>query len=179
MRKLENIELGRLTVEAFKLAEKRPFAIVLDQVRSALNVGSIFRTADAFCARRLVLCGITARPPHREIQKTALGATETVTWSHLASTIDAVAQLRAEGYCVVSVEQTDTSTPLFDFQPAPDQPYAFVFGHEMQGVDKAVVAASDLRLEIPQYGTKHSLNVAVAAGIVMWDFVSKTTLSRR
>ncbi|MGB3618452.1 MAG: RNA methyltransferase [Catalinimonas sp.] len=173
MRKLRNDELDRLTADEYRSAAKHPFAFVLDQVRSALNVGSIFRTADAFRAERVVLCGITAQPPHREIQKTALGATDAVPWEHHAATLDAVAHLRAAGYRIVSVEQAEGSTSLPDFRPEPGARYAFILGHEMRGVDAAVVAASDLCLEIPQWGTKHSLNVSVTAGVVAWSVVDR------
>ncbi len=172
-RKLANAELGRLSVADFKTTKKYPFALVLDQVRSALNVGSVFRTADAFLARKVVLCGLTAQPPHREIEKTALGATDTVAWVHFETTEAALAALRAEGYYLVALEQTTASVSLFDFRPPADRACAFIFGHEVRGVSEAALAQADVCLEIPQFGSKHSLNVAVSAGVVAWDFLSK------
>ncbi|SDL68915.1 SpoU rRNA Methylase family protein [Catalinimonas alkaloidigena] len=174
MRKLSNEELDRPSVADFKSKEKNPFVLVLDNVRSLLNVGSVFRTADAFLAERVILCGITGRPPHREINKTALGATESVVWEYVEDTLAAIEQLRAEGYQIASLEQADQSVMLSQFTPDPAARYAFVLGHEVGGVRADVVAASDLCLEIPQGGTKHSLNVSVAAGVVAWDYVSKT-----
>lgn len=167
-------ELDRLSVEEFQQAEKRPYVLVLDNVRSLSNVGSIFRTADAFRCERLYLCGITGTPPHRELAKTALGADLTVAWQHAPDAAELVAALRREGYTVCVVEQTDQSQSLADFRPEAGRRYAFVLGNEVSGVGDGVVALADLGLEIPQFGTKHSLNVAVAAGIVCWAFVSKS-----
>ena len=167
-------ELDRLSVEQFQQAEKLPYVLVLDNVRSLLNVGSIFRTADAFRVEKIFLCGITGTPPHRELAKTALGADETVPWQYAPDAAELVGQLRRAGYVVAVVEQTDRSQSLADFQPEAGRRYAFVLGNEVSGVGDEVVAQADVGLEIPQFGTKHSLNVAVAAGIVCWDLVSKT-----
>ncbi len=173
MRKLRNEELDRLSVEDFKTTKKNPFALVLDNVRSLNNVGSAFRTGDAFLVDRICLCGVTGTPPHREIHKTALGATDTVDWTYYETTMEAVYFLKAEGYDIVSVEQAEGSTMLNEFYPEPGKKYAFVFGNEVYGVEDEVVAVSDLCLEIPQWGTKHSLNISVTIGIVVWDFVTK------
>lgn len=174
MRKLTTDELDRLSVEQFQEAEKLPYALVLDNVRSLANVGSIFRTADAFRCERLYLCGITGTPPHRELAKTALGADQSVPWQYAPDAAELVGYLRREGYVVAVIEQTDGSLSLADFRPEAGRRYAFVLGNEVSGVSDEVVAQADVGLEIPQFGTKHSLNVAVAAGIVGWDFVSKT-----
>lgn len=173
MRKLKNEELGRLQPEVFHQAEKLNACIILDDIRSMNNVGSAFRTSDAFRVEKVYLCGITARPPHRDINKTALGATETVSWEYCEKVTELVARLRQEGYQIVSVEQADRSTSLLDFVPDPTSKYAFVFGNEVFGVAEEVVKSSDVVLEIPQYGTKHSLNISVSVGIVVWDFVAK------
>ncbi len=173
MRKLTNDELNRLTVDEYRQAAKMPVAIVLDNVRSANNVGSVFRTADCLGAERLCLCGITATPPNKDINKTALGATESVEWKHFASTLDAVAELRAEGYTILSVEQVEGSIALQDFVPAAGQKYALIFGHEVNGVAQEVVDASDGSIEIPQVGTKHSFNISVSAGIALWEVFRK------
>jgi 23S rRNA (guanosine2251-2'-O)-methyltransferase len=170
MRKLLNEELGRLSVRDFKEAPKIPVVVVLDNVRSLNNVGSIFRTSDAFRVASIYLCGITACPPHREIQKTALGATESVDWKYFDTTSKAIAALRDAGYRIVAVEQADKSVELQDFKVSPDDKYAFIFGNEVKGVEEPVVQAADTVVEIPQYGTKHSLNIAVSAGMVLWDF---------
>ena len=168
MRKLSMHELGRLTPEALQNLPKTPLVIVYDNVRSALNVGAAFRTADAFRLERIVLCGITAQPPHKEIFKTALGATETVAWQYAADTVAAIAALRAEGYEVWAVEQAEGSVWLNDFVADPQQKYAFVFGNEVSGVSDAAIAACNGCLEIPQLGAKHSLNISVCTGIVLW-----------
>ena len=173
MRKLSMEELNRLTVADFKNTQKFPLSLVLDNVRSLHNVGAAFRTADAFALEKIWLCGITGRPPQREITKTALGSTESVTWEYAPTTIEAVQQLKAAGYVVVAVEQTTGSVPLPSFQPAPGQAYALVLGNEVFGVDDDVLALCDAAVEIPQFGTKHSLNVSIAAGVVLWDFISK------
>ncbi len=173
MRKLSTDELNRLTLTEFQSAEKLPFVLVLDNVRSLLNVGSIFRSADAFRCERLYLCGITGTPPHRELAKTALGADQSVAWTYAPDAGVLVGQLQAEGYVVCALEQTVGSTSMAAFEPQPGQRYAFVLGNEVDGVSEAVVECADLCLEIPQFGTKHSLNVAVVAGIVAWAFVSK------
>jgi tRNA G18 (ribose-2'-O)-methylase SpoU len=173
MRKLSNEELNRKSVTEFHTSEKSPFIIVLDNIRSLNNVGSIFRTADAFIVEALYLCGITATPPHREIQKSALGATESVTWRHFDKTIDAVIHLRESGFIIVSVEQAEGSVSLDKFTPEKGKKYALVFGHEVRGVSEEVVSMSDVCIEIPQYGTKHSFNVAVSTGIVLWHLSHK------
>ena len=173
VRKLSNDELGRKSIGEFRKSEKQPIAVVLDNVRSMHNVGSIFRSADAFLIERIILTGITACPPHREIQKTALGATESVDWTYVEKSIDAVRELRSEGYRIIAIEQTDPVTELQAFMPDKREKYALVFGNEVFGVAEEIVAEADLCLEIPQMGTKHSLNVAVSAGVVMWEFVSK------
>ena len=173
MRKLKNEELNRLSADEFRIAEKLPIVLVLDDVRSAMNVGSAFRTSDAFCIEKIFLCGITAKPPHREIHKTALGAQETVAWEHQESVIDCAAMLQKEGYQLIAVEQADESTTLLDFSLATDAKYAFVFGNEVFGVNDQVVDLANTVLEIPQYGTKHSLNISVSIGVVLWDCVAK------
>ncbi len=173
MRKIKNEELNRLSPEAFKKAGKLPVVLVLDDVRSAMNVGSAFRTSDAFCIEKIYLCGITAQPPHREINKTALGAQDSVGWEHKESVIDCIKDLKNEGYTVVAVEQADESTSLLDFEISDDAKFAFVFGNEVYGVNDSIVEQADTVLEIPQYGTKHSLNISVSIGVVLWDVVAK------
>jgi len=184
-RKLTAPEMGRLTVEEYRSRGGNGIAVVLDNVRSAYNIGSAFRSADAFAADKLVLCGICATPPSAEIHKTALGAEESVPWEHYADTLEAVASLKAEGYTIVSVEQTENSVKLqaggvlpsetASLRSAPpfaERKVALIFGNEVEGVQQSVVDASDFCLEIPQHGTKHSLNVAVTVGIVLWAFGS-------
>jgi len=173
MRKLTMDELERLTPDAFRAQAKTPIALVLDNVRSAHNVGSAFRTADAFALGHIYLCGITAQPPHREILKTALGATETVDWSYHHSVADAVTLLQAQGYQVWAVEQVAGSQMLQDFAPSGEQPIALIFGNEVDGVSDEALALVDGALEIPQFGTKHSLNVSVSMGIVVWEVFRK------
>lgn len=173
MRKLLNEELNRLEVEAFKTATKIPVVIVLDNVRSMNNTGSVFRTSDAFRVASVCLCGITAVPPHKEIHKTALGATESVDWKYFAHTRDALVWLKQEGYVICSIEQAEQSIMLEAFPVNAEKKYALVFGHEIRGVDQEIVDISDFCIEIPQYGTKHSLNVSVSAGIVIWEFFRK------
>ena len=173
-RKRLNSELGRISVDQFKDAEKAPFVLVLDNVRSQHNIGSAFRTCDAFRLEKICLCGITATPPTPEIHKAALGAEFSVDWEHFDTAAEAVRKLRESGYVIVSVEQAEGSTMLQDFIPAPDKRYALVFGNEVKGVAQEVVDASDLCLEIPQFGTKHSLNVSVSIGIVLWNLIVKT-----
>lgn len=168
-RKLLNSELGRISAQEYSSGEESGLVIVLDNVRSAHNVGSAFRTGDAFRVDRLMLCGICATPPSAELHKTALGAEMCVPWQHFDNTLDAVAQLRAEGYTLIAVEQTERSLSLENFHPADGARYAFVFGNEVAGVDQDVVDQCDFSLEIPQYGTKHSLNVSVSVGIVLWQ----------
>ncbi len=168
--KLSNPELGRPGLEQYALLPTLPLALVLDNLRSGHNVGSAFRTADAFRLRRLLLCGFTPTPPHKEIRKTALGATDTVPWTSIPQTTQAVERLRAEGYTVLAFEQTQAATSLRDFRPEPGRPYAFVFGNEINGVDQEVVDLCHGCLEIPQFGTKHSLNVSVAIGMAIWHY---------
>ena len=170
MRKLLNRELGRKSVDQFRNSEKSPFVIVLDNVRSMSNVGSVFRTADAFLAERICLCGITGVPPHPEIRKTALGATESVAWKYYKKTAEAVIELKSEGYRIIGIEQADGAISLNDFLPEKNIKYALVFGHEVNGVDQEIINICDNVIEIPQFGTKHSLNIAVSAGIVLWEF---------
>lgn len=168
MKKLRTIEMQRLTVEQFREAKKLPLVVVLDDVRSMYNVGSVFRTSDAFRVEAVCLCGITSIPPSTEIHKTALGAEDSVSWRYFPSALEAVKSLKAEGYEVYSVEQAHGSTMLQHFSPASDKKYAIVLGNEVKGVHQEVVDASDGCLEIPQFGTKHSMNVSVTAGIVIW-----------
>src|SRR5664279_4737582 len=169
MRKLLNSVLARTTVEQFTSTEKAPFIIVLDNVRSLSNVGSIFRTADAFLTKAIYLCGITSCPPHREIQKTALGATESVTWKYFATTTEAVNELKKKGYKIIAIEQAEGSTELQNLQIEKNRKYALVFGHEVNGVDQEIVNICDQCVEIPQFGTKHSFNIAISVGIVLWE----------
>lgn len=173
MRKIKNEELNRLSVEEFQEADKRPLVLVLDNLRSMHNVGSAFRTADAFALESVWLCGITAQPPHREIHKTALGATDSVVWQYAKEVAEACKNLKAQGYQVWAVEQADKSTSLQEFKPKMGEKYALVFGNEVFGVSDEVVALADGCLEIPQFGTKHSLNVSVSIGVVLWDLSSK------
>ena len=173
-RKLSLNELNRLSVTDFKGTEKFPYCLILDDIRSLNNVGSVFRTADAFRAQKLYLCGITGQPPHRDITKTALGATESVDWHYVADVVTLIRQLQADGWVVAAVEQAAGSTLLNDFRPELNKPHAFVLGNEVTGVREEVVELADLVLEIPQFGTKHSLNVAVTTGIVCWDFLQKS-----
>lgn len=170
-------ELQRTDVESFKKQENTPIAIVLDNVRSMHNVGSAFRTADGFAIEKIYLCGITGTPPHREIEKTALGATQSVSWEYHKNTTDVVDQLKAEGYTIIAVEQADDSVMLHQFEPKSDKKYALIFGNEVNGVDEEVMEKIDTCIEIPQYGTKHSLNVSVAIGIILWDFIQKRNLN--
>ena len=169
MKKLSLDELGRISVDEFKQADKLPVCVVLDNIRSLHNVGSAFRTADAFRLEKLVLAGITGTPPHREIHKTALGATESVAWHHEPSVETALRQLKAEGYLIVAVEQTTASELLHRFRIPKNQKLALVFGNEINGVSNEAITLTDVALEIPQHGTKHSLNVSVCLGIVVWE----------
>jgi tRNA G18 (ribose-2'-O)-methylase SpoU len=166
-------ELNRLDVSTYKTTEKFPYVIVLDDIRSMNNIGSAFRTGDAFKCAAIHLCGITAQPPHREISKTALGADESVDWLYFADAADSRKALREAGYQIVCVEQVKGSVSLEKFNPVQNQKYAFVFGNEVFGVNDAWIQEADFSLEIPQFGTKHSLNVSVSMGVVIWDFVSK------
>jgi tRNA G18 (ribose-2'-O)-methylase SpoU len=173
MRKLLNKELERKSLEQFRETEKSPFIIVLDNVRSQSNVGSIFRTADAFLTEAIYLCGITSCPPHREIQKTALGATESVAWKYFKTTSEAIMELKDNGYIIVAVEQVAGSIELQNLDIADNKKYALIFGHEVNGVDQEIVNMCDLCVEIPQFGTKHSFNIAISAGIVLWEVNKK------
>jgi 23S rRNA (guanosine2251-2'-O)-methyltransferase len=169
MRKLLNNELGRKTVDQYRSSGKAPFVVVLDNVRSMNNVGSVFRTADAFLVEKIILCGITSTPPNPEIRKTALGATESVAWEYHETTREAITGLKQDGYLVIGIEQTDQSFDLQDFEPDRNKKYALVFGHEVKGVDQEIIDMCDYCIEIPQFGTKHSFNIAVSAGIVLWE----------
>jgi len=173
MRKLENNELERKSVENFKTAEKTPIIIILDDIRSLHNIGSVFRTADAFLIEKIYLCGITATPPNKEIHKTALGATETVDWEHHKSVLEVIAKVKKEGANVFAVEQVENAIFLQNFQTEAGKKYALVFGNEVYGVSQEAVALCDGCIEIPQLGTKHSLNISVSAGIVIWDLFRK------
>lgn len=173
MRKLKNSELGRKTVEEFKQTNKTPIIVILDNIRSLNNVGSVFRTSDAFLIEKIYLCGITATPPNKEIHKTALGATESVDWEYVENTMSLVEKLQADNVKVLSVEQAENSTMLDTFTPETNQKYAVVFGNEVKGVQQEVVSASDICIEIPQLGTKHSLNISVSCGVVLWDLFTK------
>ena len=177
MRKIKNSELNRLSVEGFKAAKKSPLIVILDNVRSLNNVGSIFRSADAFRIQHIYLCGITATPPHKDIQKTALGSTEAVDWSYAKDTLAVVEKLQSVNVKVMAIEQAENATVLQDFYPNNQSIYALVFGHEVKGVNQAVVNQCDGVIEIPQYGTKHSLNIAVSGGVVLWDLFSKINQS--
>ena len=173
MRKLKVTEMGRMSVAEYRESDKQPIVVVLDHVRSLYNVGSVFRSSDAFRIEGVVLCGITAQPPHPEIHKTALGAEESVDWRYFSQTEDAVEWLQEKGYVVLAVEQCEGSTMLQDFHAEVGKKYAIVLGNEVKGVQQQVVDMCDGCLEIPQYGTKHSLNVSVAAGIVLWHLSKK------
>jgi 23S rRNA (guanosine2251-2'-O)-methyltransferase len=177
MRKLKISELNRISTEEFKRNKKIPIVVVLDNIRSQNNTGSVFRTADAFMLQGIFLCGITATPPHREIHKTALGATDSVDWKYFENVIHAIEELKRKAYKVLAVEQADESILLQDFIPLADEKIALVFGNEVHGVSDDVMDIVDGCIEIPQYGTKHSLNVSVSAGIVIWDVFRKMTIS--
>ncbi len=173
MRKLENSELQRKSIDDFKSAEKTPLILVLDDIRSLHNIGSVFRTADAFLIEKIYLCGITATPPNKEIHKTALGATETVAWEHCKDVLEVIDNLKKDQVSVYAIEQVENSVFLNDFTPAKNQKYALVFGNEVFGVNQQAVLACDGTIEIPQLGSKHSLNISVSAGIVVWDIFQK------
>ena len=171
MRKLSLQELNRVDIATFKQQEKTPVVLILDNVRSALNVGSAFRTADAFALEKIYLCGITATPPHREILKTAIGATDAVEWEYVKSTTELVVQLKQAGYQIIGVEQAEESVMLQDFEAKNEQSYALVFGNEVKGVANEVMQQLDVCLEVPQFGTKHSLNISVCVGVVTWELL--------
>lgn len=172
-RKLLNNELKRLSVDDYKGAEKMPIIVILDNIRSLSNIGSVFRTSDAFRIEAIYLCGITAQPPHREIHKTALSATESVDWIYFSTTEDAITQLKSKDFEILSIEQVEGSEMLNNFKVSPKKKYALIFGNEVKGVSDSVINMSDNCIEIPQWGTKHSLNVSVSVGIVLWDIVLK------
>lgn len=176
MRKLKNDELKRLSIDQFKDTEKTPVIVVLDNIRSLNNIGSVFRTSDAFLIEKILLCGITAKPPHRDIQKTALGATESVDWEYFESTMESIKWLKQNNYKVIAIEQAEHSVLLQDFKTIPGEKYAVIFGNEVKGVEQEAVNASDLCIEIPQFGTKHSFNISVSAGIVLWELFKKMKL---
>ena len=173
MKKLKNKDLNRISVDEFKATEKTPLIVVLDNVRSLNNIGSVFRTSDAFLIEKIYLCGISATPPNKEIHKTALGATASVDWEYMEETIDVVHKLQQDGVKVLAIEQAENSTKLDDFLPQKNQKYAVVMGNEVKGVQQEVVNASDVCIEIPQFGTKHSLNISVTTGVVLWDLFCK------
>lgn len=173
MRKLATEELNRASITEFQDKKKHPFVVVMDNVRSMNNVGSAFRTCDAFAAEKLFLTGITATPPHREINKTAIGAQDTVAWEYAEDTATLLQKLKNDGYKIAIIEQTDSSLSLNEFSPKQNEKYAFVFGNEVFGVDEEALPLADVGLEIPQFGTKHSLNVSVCVGVICWDFISK------
>ncbi|EIJ38799.1 rRNA methylase [Galbibacter orientalis DSM 19592] len=173
MRKLKNNELDRLNVEEFKESKKTPLIIVLDNIRSLNNIGSVFRTADAFLIEKIYLCGITATPPHKDIHKTALGATESVAWEYVEDTVALVEKLKDDGVITVAIEQAENATMLNDFKVSSDKKYALIFGNEVKGVMQKVVSSVANVVEIPQFGTKHSLNISVSAGVVVWDLFAK------
>ena len=173
MRKLANSELNRKSVEDFKKADKTPVIIILDDIRSLHNIGSVFRTADAFLIEKIYLCGITATPPHKEIHKTALGATDTVAWEYQKNVTDVITSLKEEDIEVWAIEQVDNAVFLNDFTPETNKRYALVFGNEVKGVSQEAIKLCDGTIEIPQLGTKHSLNISVSTGIVVWDIFQK------
>jgi 23S rRNA (guanosine2251-2'-O)-methyltransferase len=173
MRKLSNDELMRLSVSEFKDSEKMPLVVVLDNVRSCHNIGSIFRTCDAFLVEKLILCGITATPPNKDIHKSALGAENTVTWEYFPETGEAIDQLKTEGFFIYAIEQVEKSVVLSDFQTPVNKKFALVFGNEIRGIQQEIVDKSHGAIEIPQFGTKHSFNISVCAGIVLWDLYNK------
>lgn len=173
MRKLKNSELDRLSIDDFKSAKKTPIIIVLDNIRSLNNIGSVFRTSDAFLVEKIYLCGITATPPHKDIHKTALGSTDTVAWEYIENTMDLIEKFKSENVTICAIEQAENATMLDDFKVETNKKYALVFGNEVKGVAQDVVSASDVVIEIPQFGTKHSLNISVSCGVVTWDIFSK------
>lgn len=173
MRKLKNSELERLSIDGFKEAKKTPIIIILDNIRSLNNIGSVFRTSDAFLIEKIYLCGITAKPPHKDIHKTALGSTDTVDWEYAENTMDILENLKAQNVKICAIEQAENATMLNNFKVEPDTTYALVFGNEVKGVAQDVVSNSDVVIEIPQFGTKHSLNISVSCGVVVWDVFSK------
>ncbi|MFD2822159.1 RNA methyltransferase [Lacinutrix iliipiscaria] len=179
MRKLKNSELDRLSVDEFKQTKKTPLIIVLDNIRSLNNIGSVFRTSDAFLIEKIYLCGITAKPPHKDIHKTALGSTDSVAWEYVENTMTVIDKLQQDKVQICAIEQAENATMLNKFSPKQNTTYALVFGNEVKGVSQDVVSASDFVLEIPQFGTKHSLNISVSCGVVVWDVYSKLILNQK
>lgn len=177
MRKLKTEELGRVGIDDFKKQEKLPLVVILDHVRSMHNIGSIFRTSDGFAIEKIYLCGITAQPPHREIEKTALGATQSIEWAYSADVCDTINELKLDGYTIIAIEQAENSTMLNNYNPDNSMKYALIFGNEVNGVSDEAMNLIDTCLEIPQFGTKHSFNIVVSAGIVLWDFFAKLKLN--
>jgi 23S rRNA (guanosine2251-2'-O)-methyltransferase len=178
MRKLKLEELNRVSITDFKTQEKLPVVVVLDNVRSMHNIGSIFRTGDGFAVEQIYLCGITAHPPHREIEKTALGATQSVNWKYFTNSLDAITELRSTGHHIIAIEQAESSIMLNQFTPKSAEKYALIFGNEVNGVADEIMEKVDTCIEIPQFGTKHSFNIVVSAGIVLWDFFAKLNLKK-
>ncbi len=177
MRKLKTEELGRIGIDDFKKQEKLPLVVILDNVRSMHNIGSIFRTSDGFAIEKIYLCGITAQPPHREIEKTALGATQSIEWAYSADVCDSINELKSDGYTIIAIEQAENSTMLNNYDPDNSIKYALIFGNEVNGVSDQAMNLIDTCLEIPQFGTKHSFNIVVSVGIVLWDFFAKLKLN--
>ena len=175
MRKLKNSELGRLTTKQFKEVKKTPLVVILDNIRSLNNIGSVFRTSDAFLIEKIYLCGITATPPHKDIHKTALGATESVNWEYVEDTLTLIKKLKDKNTVIVAIEQAEKAVQLQDFKPINGKKIAVVFGNEVKGVQQEIVTEADFCVEIPQYGTKHSLNISVSCGVVLWDLFQKIT----
>jgi len=175
-RKLKNSELNRLSVSEFKKVEKTPLIVILDNIRSLNNIGSVFRTCDAFAIKKIYLCGITGQPPHKDIHKTALGATNSIDWEYVEDILAMIDKLKADGVKIVSIEQAKNSLMLQDFEPKNNQKYAVIFGNEVKGIQQTVVDVSDYCVEIPQFGTKHSLNISVSCGVVLWDLFKKMRL---
>jgi len=178
MKKLKNSELSRLSIDEFKNSSKTPVIVILDNIRSAHNVGSVFRTCDAFLIDKIILCGITAIPPNKEIRKTALGSSESVDWRYYKNTEEVIMKLKKEEYQIIAVEQANKSIKLESFKPENEKKYAIIFGNEIKGISQKIIDNSDSVIEIPQFGTKHSLNVSVSAGIVIWDIFSKISLNQ-
>ena len=173
MKKLKNSELNRISIEEFKKSKKIPITILLENIRSAHNIGSVFRTADSFLINEIILCGISAQPPNKDIRKTALGSSESVEWKYEKNIEVAIQKLKDEGNKIISVEQTTNSISLENFKPSKNSKYAIIFGNEVNGIEQRTIDLSDMAIEIPQYGTKHSLNISVAAGIIIWNIFSK------
>ena len=173
MKKLKNSELDRISIEEFKKSKKIPITILLENIRSAHNIGSVFRTADSFLVNEIILCGISAQPPNKDIRKTALGSSESVGWKYEKNIDVAIKKLKDEGNKIISIEQTTNSISLENFKPSNNGKYAIIFGNEVNGIEQRTIDLSDMAIEIPQYGTKHSLNISVAAGIIIWNIFSK------